>query len=294
MKIDSEIDFSKMFIPEWMTPLAHTPIYSTLTSKQRIRYNQLYALYFNEITTFFESFAEDLLLTSLIAKNKFSENFNENLLRIVREERGHTAMFQALNKHAAPELYKNTDYYFLEVNKFFNAIGRWASKRADVFPLFFWLINMQEERSTHHARSSIKNASNLESNFVQAQRRHLQDEVDHVKNNQQLLKLIWYNQPKYKRIINARLFSFLVGTFFNLPKRSSMPIFRQLALDCDGIDVLIPEMMKQIKSLHSKKSFHQYIYSRKITPKTFENFDKNPEFHHMDSILLGYEVKYEV
>ena len=37
------IDFSRRFIPEFITPLSYTSIYRQLSNAQRLRYNQLYA-----------------------------------------------------------------------------------------------------------------------------------------------------------------------------------------------------------------------------------------------------------
>ena len=48
------IDFSKYFIPEELTPLYFTPSYGKLTETQRLRYNQLTGLYFNEQIMFLE------------------------------------------------------------------------------------------------------------------------------------------------------------------------------------------------------------------------------------------------
>ena len=44
----ASIDFGRPFIPEFITPLAHTDAYSKLTPVQRLRYNQLYASNFHE------------------------------------------------------------------------------------------------------------------------------------------------------------------------------------------------------------------------------------------------------
>ena len=48
------VDFPRLFMPEMLTPLYHTPAYRSLSERQRLRYNQLNALYFNEQIVFFE------------------------------------------------------------------------------------------------------------------------------------------------------------------------------------------------------------------------------------------------
>lgn len=44
----SAIASERPFLPEGLTPLAHTAAYAMLTAQQRLRYNQLHGLYVNE------------------------------------------------------------------------------------------------------------------------------------------------------------------------------------------------------------------------------------------------------
>ena len=63
---DSPVDSGRLFIPEELTPLFHTPSYGELTAAQRLRYNQLHALYFNEQIMFFERALCCRILESLL------------------------------------------------------------------------------------------------------------------------------------------------------------------------------------------------------------------------------------
>src|SRR6267378_2262372 len=98
------VDFSKLFLPEPFTPLYHTASYAGLTTEQRRRYNQLYALYFNEQIIFFEtSLSESVLLP--LARSGLPERLVQALGEFMEDERRHTRMFRALNRACSPELY---------------------------------------------------------------------------------------------------------------------------------------------------------------------------------------------
>ena len=51
----SRIDRGLPFICETLAPLFYTPIYQDFTPNQRLRYNQLTGLYFNELIGYFEA-----------------------------------------------------------------------------------------------------------------------------------------------------------------------------------------------------------------------------------------------
>jgi len=53
--LEQPIDFGRHFIPETLTPLAHTALWLRLEPRHRLRYNQLQALFFNEQIIFFET-----------------------------------------------------------------------------------------------------------------------------------------------------------------------------------------------------------------------------------------------
>ena len=95
------VDVNRLFIPEQFTPLFHTAAYAGLAPHERRRYNQLYALYFNEQIIFFEtSLAERVLLP--LAASGLPATLADGLRAFVEEERRHTRMFRELNRACAP------------------------------------------------------------------------------------------------------------------------------------------------------------------------------------------------
>ena len=83
------IDFSLRFIPEKLTPLYFTSVYQSLTSSQRLRYNQLHACYFCEQIIFFEQRLGRPVLTELIKKAP-SDELKHLMSRFLQEENEHS------------------------------------------------------------------------------------------------------------------------------------------------------------------------------------------------------------
>jgi len=83
----------KRFIPEEFTPLSYTPSYRALTEEQRLRYNQLQALYFNEQIIFFETAIGRKVLEAITARFVATANLQKGLRQFLEEEQQHTEMF---------------------------------------------------------------------------------------------------------------------------------------------------------------------------------------------------------
>src|SRR5262245_43607253 len=139
------IDKTKLFIAEEFTPLFHTAEYSSLPDGARLRYNQLHALYFNEQVAFFE---QEMLSPALRALGLMAlpPPLAAGVLEFYQDEQRHTALFRALNRLAAPELYERGDSYFVDVGPAWRVAVRNTSSRPRLFPLILWLALMQEER----------------------------------------------------------------------------------------------------------------------------------------------------
>src|SRR5687768_15490891 len=98
------IDFSRWFIPQPLTHLYHTPVYAGLTDAQRLRYNQLHALYFNEQIMFFEKTLARNVIGYFLSQ-PLPDPLKVGLRRFLAEEEQHTAMFRQLNRQCAPQFY---------------------------------------------------------------------------------------------------------------------------------------------------------------------------------------------
>src|SRR5689334_19875219 len=109
------IDFSAWFMPQCLTALSFTPEYEALTNTQRLRYNQLHALYLNEQTIFFERMLAPVL-QSFLEQQKLPTALLKKVEDFARDERRHTAMFRQLNRIAGGEMYEEGDFYFVRIS----------------------------------------------------------------------------------------------------------------------------------------------------------------------------------
>jgi P-aminobenzoate N-oxygenase AurF len=283
----SPVAYGKPFVPERFTPLAHAPIYRELSDGQRLRYNQLYALYFNEQIIFFERALARNVLEPLL-ETPLPSTLLEALRHFLEDEQRHTEMFRELNARYAPHFYAGGDFYFIRASRIETAGLGWIARHPRLFPMIFWLMLLQEERAIFYSRAFVKSGGDIEEGFAAAHRRHLSDEVNHVRWDEQLLDHLWKTSGPMVRRINARLFGWMVGEFFNAPKRGGVRVVTQLARECRELRARLPEMLRQMRALRRSESYHRSLYSREIVPRTFGRFDRAPEFRHLGRHLLAY------
>jgi len=279
------IDAEKPFIPAELTPLFHTRSYRELTAEQRLRYNQLHALYFNEQIMFFETVLGRPILDALL-REPWPERMADGLRAFRNEELAHTEMFRRLNEKCAPQLYAGRDSYFIHVPGLWMTGLRWAVDRPLLFPLFLWLMLLQEERSIAYSRAYLQERESIEPHFVAAHRRHLADEVGHVRCDEELLDALWKRATPLARRWNARLFAWMLDEFFGTPKRGQLRVVDELARELPELRARRPEMRRQLLALSKDEAFRTSLYSRAIVPRTFARFDGAPEFRGLD--ICGY------
>ena len=279
------IDHSRRFIAEECTPLFHTSVYRSLPETQRLRYNQLHALYFNEQVAFFE---QEMLSPALHAlmNGPLPAGLGDKLQAFFDEEQHHTAMFRTLNRRAAPGLYEENSYHFIRVTKPSRLLLAAISRRPRLFPLLLWLALLQEERSLYYSKRCLSVGADLEPHFVTTHRAHLADEVGHIGWDEELLDWFWPRTGRVLRQANVRLLAWMLGEFFLLPKRSGVRVVAELAgefPDCDPA-----ALHRGLLELHSHPKYLQSLYSREVTPRAFAHFDRYPEFALLGRVLPGY------
>jgi P-aminobenzoate N-oxygenase AurF len=285
------VDFSRRFIPEQFTPLYHTPAYADLTVDERRRYNQLYATYFTEQIIFFEtSLSESVLLT--LANSPLPSPLAAAMREFLEEERGHTRMFRALNRACAPDLYAGGDFYFIRVPPSYARAFGWVARRVQFFPMVLWLMLLQEERSLFYSRAILRQKEDLEPHFVDVHRTHLADEAGHVRWDEDLLDQIWTACTPLLRRFNAELFRWMVGEFFNTPRRGGLRVVSHFADEFPELTPRLPELRKQLFDLSRSPQYHRSLYSREMVPRTFARFDKCPEFSLLGRTLHGYDRRH--
>ncbi len=282
---ETSVDYGKRFLPEEFSPLYYTPSYRVLTEEQRLRYNQLQALYFNEQIIFFETAIGRPVLEALL-RDSLPAQLTKGLRQFLEEEQQHTEMFGRLNQHCAPQFYGEDHYYFIQLPRAWMAALSWATQHPRFFPMFLWLMLLQEERSLFYSRRVITQREELEPHFVKTHRTHLADEVGHVRWDEELIEALWRRANPFLRRVNAELFTWMLGEFFNAPKRAQLHVIHELAREFPTLRELEPEMQRQLLALSEDGQYQMSLYSREIVPRTFARFDESPEFQSLE--LIGY------
>jgi hypothetical protein len=270
-----------------LTTFYFTPAYATLTEAQRLRYNQLNALYFNEQTMFFEKTLARNVLGYFLAQ-QLPGDLKAGLQQFLTEEEQHTAMFQRLNRQCAPEIYAQQDFYFIQVPPIAAKILDAISKRPQWFPFFLWLMHLQEERAMFFGRTFLKSADSLEPQFVAVQRKHLADEIGHVRWDEALLDWVWPKTSSPLRRLNVRIFAWMIKEYFTTPKRTAMRIMAALIKEFPSLQSQYPEFCRQLRALGNDPTYRYSLYCPENVPMTFKRFDAHPEFNSLIKIMPGY------
>ena len=281
------VDFGCHFIPESLTPLAHTPVYRQLEPRYRLRYNQLQALFFNEQIVFFETTIGTGIMQALL-REPWPDEFSAQLQEFWTDELRHTEMFRDLNRRCAPALYGTDNSHFIRVAPAWMALLRWTIRHPRLFSLYLWLMLLQEERSLYYSAQFIRCKQALEPHFVAVYRAHLIDEVGHLRCDQELIDRWWPQMHPYLRKVNARLLAWMVAEFFSAPKRGQLAVIDTLATEFPELRNRVPELKRQLLSLGADERYQLSIYSRQITPRSFARFDQWPEFRILERTMSGY------
>jgi hypothetical protein len=286
------IDFSLPFFPTRLTALAHVPSWHRLKGNQQLRYSQLYALYLNEQTVFFEELLATNVLPALYQRpDRIGSDLANDLRCFEAEERLHSRWFRELNHRVDPERFSldSGTYVFIPADARMRALTSWFARRPFAFPCWIWLMLLQEERSIAVARQCLMEKHTLEPAFISLHRKHLADEVGHVEWDLSLVERVWLPMPAWKRRLQARLFGAMMAEFFTAPKRSARAVLGALIDEFPELEAMGPDLHRELQELGNSEVYHASLYSRETTPRCFGLFDELPEFETTGRYLLAYK-----
>lgn len=281
------IDFSRLFMPETLTPFYHAPGYRLLSEHQRLRYNQLHAMYFNEQTMFFEKALARNVLGYFLAQPLPAE-LKTGLRQFMLEEEQHTEMFRRLNRDCAPQIYSQQDFYFIRVPAPAALALDFISKRPQRFPFLLWLMHLQEERALFFGQTFLKFADILESHFVATQRQHVADEVGHIRWDETLLDWVWPNSGILGRKVNSRILAWMIEEYFSTPKRAAVRVLAELVNEFPELQPQYVGFCRQLVELGRDPQYRKSLYCEENVPNTFKRFDAWPEFQPLKAAMPGY------
>jgi hypothetical protein len=280
-------DASKWSVPESITHLYYAPIYQTLTREQRLVYNRLHACFCCEMLVFFEEELPECY--SIAARDgAASKSVSADVQAMLASESRHAAMFRALARDLDPSLYEPFDYHFLRMPRGILRLMKLPLHYPKLFPLVFWIVLLQEERTVYYSREVIRHASDLDPRVVDAFSRHLDDEQDHLGIDESMLEIYWDRSSPWIRRLNGYVFGLFVDEFLNAPKRAGVRVIERLAQEVPSLKSRKRELTDGLLGLARDTCFHQSLYSREIVPKTFALFDRYAEFRRLGDRLHGY------
>jgi hypothetical protein len=286
------IDRSRWFICETVTPLYHTPIYASLALAHRRRYNQLTAMFGNELIAYLEREFLDVVLAAvarLPVQREEPPGLRDALKQFRDDERSHLALWDRLNRLSDPARYPTGASAFLRVPPVLAAVSHLAARYPLIVPVVFWMQLVQEERSVEISRRCLRVATDrLEPRYRAVYRAHLRDEIRHVRIDTCLIEWFYAGRSRLARTIAAGVFRQLLAAVFLAPGRSTARVVAALEREYPELGPTMPEIRRQLRYVAKDPGYQRMMYSRDATPITFALLDRFPEFARLRRVLLEY------
>lgn len=279
----TEIDHSRPFMPESLTQLYHTEHYQELSTEQRLRYNQLFALRaIEQLMTLEARFISLVIRRSQripILRNNTSMQYCMD--EMVSEEVEHYNMFRSLNRLAEPSIYQQQDMYFARMSLAERVILELLALVPGITPFLLWTLLILEEFSTHISQQMLQQRSgplgNLEENFIRAHREHLKDESRHVAICANSLREILRESSIASRKMNALLLHYFMDEYMT-PKRGGVRVIRHLCKELPALKEHENEIIKAIRKQSPDPLIWGAINNASAMPTTNKMMQRYPEF----------------
>lgn len=282
------IDRNRLFICPQLTPLYYTPSYAWLSPQQRLRYNQLTAMQFNEqIIVFERAFSPGLerIRDRLIDSDPIMATC---LDRFIADERRHIEYWRALNQWCEPDWYCDQDYAITGIKP---RTTRWLarlSRTAPNWPAVIWFILAMEERGLHAARLTRGRGETIDPIFREAYRHHSVDEVRHVEMDRHLIERLFAPLPPARRRLNAILTARLLQAVL-VPKRMAVRVLAALVREFPDLAPWQARIRHELYALRDDPHYVAMMYSRTMTPLLFHLADQYPEMRSAMQTLPSYQ-----
>lgn len=286
------VDRSRLFLCPTLTPMYYAPIYHELSDAQRLRYNQLTGLSFNELVAFFEeSFAASVLaaVSDQQSRDDGDPRLTACLDGFIRDERRHTAYWRRLNRLTAPEWYATSERVVVRLSPIARFGLQFLTRRPRRCPAVFWIMLALEERSLEISRRCLAvDDDQIEPTYRSVYQHHMRDESRHVELDRHLIERFYTPAPASRRARNARLFITMLARFFLPPVRSAVRVVKRLSDEFPQLRPRLPEFTRQLRKVGNDADYHEMMYSRASTPLLFDLLDRFEEMHGMQTVLKSY------
>lgn len=280
--------WTRRFIPDRLTPLPFTPVWSQLRPHEQLRYNQLHGLYYHEQIIFFE---QGLIVPLLRAAQPriHDRELRDSIDEFIAEEHAHSAAFHRLLSELRPEWYKISRRHFITVNPLAGTVFATMVRYPQVFPFLIWLVQLLEERTMFASRLYLTQEEIFPANIVAIQRWHLADEADHVRWDAALIAQFWAGAPTWLRRLNAHLLDRMLAEFIALPRRAALRVIDALAKDIPNLSVPPTQLKTALKALARRDDFRAAVFGRDAVPRTWKQASHAPDLHGFVNSWLAHE-----
>lgn len=266
---------SGLFMPEVYTPLYYTRLYEELDREQRRTYTRLHLLYFHEQLGFFESTLPETLLRSLL-RDRSLRHLHETIREFIAEEKRHDAMFRALNRRLAPDLYADRDRFFVSVPRGWQRVWEWAASWAPMRGAFLWMMLVQEEKALSYTRGFLA-SSDLTEDVRRTHQHHLEEEERHHRNDEEILEAVRAKSFSRSRRSSARIFSWMLRQFFLAPRRGGWRVVEHWLEQHPRLQRHRSSLRRELYALDHNPAYVEMMYGRGAIPRSWELMEDCPE-----------------
>lgn len=278
------VDGARPFIHEHFTPLYHTPCYRELSDAQRLRYNQLAGIQYNEHFAAFELGFTSRIMDGLARGRMLRErpHLSRCLVIMLEEEADHRAMFLALNRLCLPAVYEHTSSHFTRLGPLENGVMRLATALPGQLMFLVWFVLVAEEFSVRLGRAMVKRPDTeslgpLEENFRRIHALHLRDEARHVHIDGQVIQACLDGASGFKRRLNASLYRPLLREIAT-PKRAAVAVVRHLVAEHPELAPARARLVDAVRSAPAREAMFALMTEEAGAPITAELLRHYPEF----------------
>jgi hypothetical protein len=277
---DTPVDRSLPFVCDTLTPLYYTPLFDELTPRQRLRYNQLSAVSFNELIVFFER-GFSVALEALIGEAGLSDNnLRDRIDAFLADERRHGMMWRRLSGATTAAVGPEGETEIVRVGRPLARGLRALASRPRVFPVVVLVMLTLEEHSIEISRRCGRLPPGaLEPHYAAAYHAHLMDEVRHVRVDRELLDLLIDPLPRWLRAINAALFRRFVRRLWLRPTAAAVRVIDALIREYPDLRPSRPLFVRALAALDANDGYRRMMFSPEALPLTFSLIGRYPQFN---------------
>jgi hypothetical protein len=271
------IDFSKPFLCPSLTALYYTSIWEELSAEDQIRYTQLSAMSFNELTAWFEQgFSATLQVLSQSAR--VAPELRVLLSAFIEDEGRHQAIWWSLNRCADPARYKRDTPAITRIAPIARTLMKWLAKRPLEYPVAVWLMLILEEHGNEIARRcAMRRPDEIEEHFAAAYLAHVRDETRHVQIDWHLLDSLWPRLDGWRLQVNIRLFRLIIGRLLFSTEHAAISVTDELIRERPGLRRLGPRIRAELREVGRRAEFRAMLFSAQSTPIAFHLLERFPD-----------------